>query len=116
MTQTPLETFLIPLARLAARYPAVEGAVIWADGEEWAVQDDTTELLDAEEIAFYAEGLLMEGFGMIWQAMADTLRPKEPDHILLMFWQGPTSPPPPTAAEGWVIHSQDAWTAPPITD
>ncbi len=106
---TDIPTFLSPLARLAERFPAVEGAVIWADGDDWAVQDDTTEQLDAEEIAFYAEGLLMEGFGMIWQAMADSTRPKEPDHILLMFWQGPTAPPLPTPTEGWVIHSQGAW-------
>ena len=108
---TDIATFLTPLARLAERFPAVEGAVIWAEGDLWAVQDDTTELLDAEEIAFYAEGLLMEGFGMVWQAMADTARPKEPDHILLMFWQGPTAPQTPTATEGWVILSQGAWAA-----
>ena len=91
-----IESFLTTLATLATRFPAVEGAVIWAEGDAWAVQDDTTELLDAEEIAFYAEGLLLEGFGMIWQAMAETSRPREPDHILLMFWQGSTAPPRPS--------------------
>lgn len=108
---TPLDTFLAPLARLAEKHPAIEGAVIWTDGDDWQVQDDSTELLDAEEIAFYAEGLLLEGFGMIWQAMADTATPKQPDHILLMFWQGPTAPPPLSPAEGWVVMAQGAWAA-----
>lgn len=102
-----IEAFLSPLARLAARFPDVEGVVIWGDAAGWEVQDDATELLDAEEIAFYAEGLLMEGFGMIWQAMAEADSPKEPDHVLLMFWQGPATPPPPPAPPpGWVIMAQ----------
>ena len=105
MPDTPLTQFLTPLARLAERFPAVEGAVVWA------AQDDATELLDAEEIAFYAEGLLLEGFGMMWQAMADAATPKEPDHILLMFWQGPAAAPPPPPQEGWVIMAQGAWAA-----
>jgi len=108
---TALETFLSPLVKLAARFPDVEGAVIWADGDAWAVQDDQTELLDAEEIAFYAEGLLMEGFGMIWQAMAEDSNPREPDHILLMFWQG-AAPPLPDPPEGWRVTAQGAWMAP----
>jgi len=107
---TALETFLAPLAKLTARFLDVEGAVIWADGDAWQVQDDQTELLDAEEIAFYAEGLLLEGFGMIWQAMAEASNPKEPDHILLMFWQG-TAPPLPDAPDGWRVMAQGAWMA-----
>lgn len=113
MPDTALAEFLTPLARLAERFPAVEGAVVWTDGDAWAVQDDTTELLDSEEIAFYAEGLLLEGFGMIWQAMAEASMPKEPDHILLMFWQGPSAPPPPAPVDGWVIMAQGAWAAQP---
>jgi hypothetical protein len=111
MTQTQIEAFLAPIVRLATRFPHIEGAVVWADEDRWQVQDDTTELLDAEEIAFYAEGLLLEGFGMIWQAIADTSSPKEPDHILLMFWQGVAPEPPPKPAEGWVVLSQGAWAA-----
>ena len=103
---TDIETFLAPLARLATRFPDVEGAVIWGDADGWQVQDDSTELLDAEEIAFYAEGLLMEGFGMIWQAIAEAGTPKEPDHILLMFWQGPAPEPPPEPGAGWLILAQ----------
>ena len=111
MPATALDKFLAPLARLAARFPDVEGAVIWAKDGVWQVQDDETERLDAEEIAFYAEGLLQEGFGMIWQALADADTPKAPDHILLMFWQG-TAPPLADPPEGWLILSQGVWSAP----
>lgn len=103
---TDIETFLAPLAKLATKHPDVEGAVVWGDAEAWDIQDDATELLDAEEIAFYAEGLLMEGFGMIWQAMAEADTPKEPDHILLMFWQGPTHAPTPPPPEGWRVMAE----------
>lgn len=109
---TAIETFLAPLAKLTARFPDIEGAVIWADGDGWQAQDDQTELLDAEEVAFYAEGLLMEGFGMIWLAMAEADSPQAPDHVLLMFWQG-SAPPPPGPPEGWVVHSRGVWMAPP---
>ncbi len=90
MTQslTDLDRFLAPLSKLALKFPDVEGAVIWADGSDWQVQDDNTELLDAEEIVFYAEGLLLEGFGLIWQAVADAATPARPEDILLFFWQG----------------------------
>ena len=66
------QAFLAPLRRLAARHPGIEGQVLWAAevADGWAVQDDTAEMLDAEEIPFYVEGLLMEGFGLLWQAMA----------------------------------------------
>ena len=106
---TDLDAFLAPLARLAAKHPDVEGAVVWAEGGVWQAQDDTTELLDAEEIAFYAEGLLAEGFSLIWQALAPTDHPKEVAHILLMFWQGDT-PPLPAAQQGWIVMAQGTWT------
>ena len=111
--------FLAPLARLAARHPGLEGQVLWAaevqdevqDG--WQVQDDTAEMLDAEEIAFYVEGLLIEGFGLLWQAMAEA-GGQPPDHILLMVWQPGTTPPPaPDPAEGWVIAASGHWNGTP---
>ena len=108
-----IETFLAPLARLTTRFPDVEGAVIWGDGEGWQAQDDTTELLDAEEIALYAEGLLAEGFGMIWQAVADSDSPRHPDHVLLFFWQGHEPNPPPDPGEGWLILAHGTMPATP---
>ena len=109
--QNPIDTFLAPLAKLVTRFPDLEAAVIWAEADGWQAQDDDTELLDAEEITFYAEGLLQEGFGMIWQAIADAANPKDPAHILLMFWQG-TAPSVPAPPDGWLILSQGAWSAP----
>lgn len=110
MAKTPLETFLAPLARLATRFPDVEGAVVWAGGDTWQAQDDTTEMLDAEEIAFYAEGLLMEGFSLIWQAFAATETPKEAEHVVLMFWQTGSAPPLPAPPDGWRVVGQGMWT------
>ena len=66
-TPTPIETFLAPLARIAARDPDIEAHVFWAKGGIWP--DDPAEALESEEIAFYAEGLLVEGFRLIWQAI-----------------------------------------------
>jgi len=77
-----IQAFLAPLKRLAARHPVIEGQVLWAaevdDG--WQVQDDTADMLDAEEIPFYIEGLMVEGFGLIWQVMAEAAegRPQNP--------------------------------------
>lgn len=85
---TRIQTFLAPLAKLAARHPDIEAGVIWAKGLQWDAQDDATEMLDAAEITFYAEGLLMEGFHMHWQVLAETTAPAEPVHVRLFFWQG----------------------------
>jgi hypothetical protein len=95
-TQTPLESFLAPLSRLALKHPDLEGEVIWANGSDWEAQGDSADLLDAEEIPFYAEGLLLEGFHMQYQVLADAEAPKDPAHVRLFFWQGdPVTPPAP---------------------
>jgi hypothetical protein len=85
---TPLESFLAPLARLASKAPEVEAEVIWSAGPDWQAQDDTAEYLDAEEIAFYAEGLLLEGFRLHYQILAEAEAPKVPAHVRLFLWQG----------------------------
>lgn len=111
--QTPIEQFLAPLAKLTRSFPDLDGAVIWADGSGWQAQDDTLEMLDAEEIPFYAEGLLLEGFGFAWQALADAESPRRADQVLLFFWEpGVTPPALPLAEEGWVILASAEWTAP----
>ena len=97
--------FLAPLVRLCTRFPDVEGAVVWADAQGWQPQDDATERLDAEEIAFYAEGLLIEGFGLHWQALAEADTPKHPSAVVLMFWQG-TAPAPPDPEPDWVTYAE----------
>lgn len=107
------QAFLAPLKRLAARNPGIEGQVLWAAEVEdgWQVQDDTADMLDAEEIPFYVEGLLVEGFGLIWQVMAEAGEGRrDPDHVLVMAWEPGTTPPPaPTPAEGWVLLDSGRW-------
>jgi hypothetical protein len=112
-----IQAFLAPLKRLAARHPGIEGQVLWAaevdDG--WQVQDDTADMLDAEEIPFYIEGLMVEGFGLIWQVMAEAAEGRrDPDHVLVMVWETGTPPPPaPTPAEGWVLLDSGRWDGAP---
>ena len=66
--ETPVEAFLAPLARIARKHPEIEGLVFWG-GEGW--DPAPSEALEAEEIAFYAEGLLLDGFHMDWALVAE---------------------------------------------
>lgn len=92
MTKTPtaIDAFLAPLASLAARDPDIEGHVFWATDGGWS--DEPAEALEAEEIAFYAEGLLIEGFRLTWQAIGTEQDGAET--ILLYVWQGDAALPP----------------------
>lgn len=105
---TPIQAFLAPLAKLAANHPDLEAEVIWASGADWAAQDDASELLDGEEIAFYAEGLLMEGFCLHWQVFAESAAPSQPVHVRLFFWQG-QGPQPPQPEAGLTIFASATW-------
>ena len=84
---TPHQTSLAPLAKLALRHPLVEGQAIWWEEGDWQAQDDEEAMIDGEEIAYYAEGLLAEGFGLHWQVLAEADAPKEPVLVLLFLWQ-----------------------------
>ena len=97
---TAIEAFLAPLAKLARKMPEIEALVFWGDATTWP--DDPAESLESEEITFYAEGLLLEGFHLMWQILAAPDAPATPDHIRLMIWQD--GPPPP--AHGWPILQQ----------
>lgn len=101
MPQTPFDACLAPLARLAAKAPDLEGQVIWWDAGGWQAQEDDEAMLDAEEIAFYAEGLLAEGFGCGWQVLADADAPRAPVLARLFFWQG-AKPAIPAPEPGWL--------------
>ncbi|MFC3183142.1 hypothetical protein [Cypionkella sinensis] len=110
---TPIETFLAPLAKLALKHPEVEAEVIWADGAAWEPQSGTDALLEAEEIPFYAEGLLLEGFQMHYQILAEPDDLKSPAHVRLFFWQDDPPPLPDPepdlaliASAGWVSRKQ----------
>lgn len=98
---TPIEAFIAPLAKLAAKDPDIEGHVFWSSGGPWP--DRPAEALESEEIAFYAEGLLQEGFHLIWQAIGTPA--DGPEAILLYFWQPADHSPDQTPDFGPVLHS-----------
>ena len=100
---SPVQTFLAPLATLALRQPEIEALVFWGDVTGWPAEPSET--LESEEVAFYAEGLLLEGFKLQWQILAAPDTPSTPDHIRLMIWQD--GPPPP--AHGWTVLQQARW-------
>ncbi|MGL4237674.1 hypothetical protein [Tabrizicola sp.] len=102
---TPIETFLAPLARHARKWPEIEGLVFWGGAEGWG--NAPSEALEAEEIAFYAEGLLEDGFRMAWALVALADGPDMPDHIRLQFWQDDS--PPPEPAPGWFALDKGLW-------
>jgi hypothetical protein len=99
---TPVEAFLQPLAKIARKHRDIEGLVFWG-GEGWAASP--SEALEAEEIVFYAEGLLIDGFHMDWALVADDAGP---DHLRLCFWQ--EGGPPPSVAAPWRVEAQGRWT------
>lgn len=78
------EDAIKPLAQLCRKYPALEAQVIWAEGGDWHPQEDDEAGLDGEEIAFYAEGMLIEGYACAWQVLGQGA----PEFVRLFFWQG----------------------------
>ncbi len=103
-TLSPIETFLAPLARLAVKHDC-DGQVIWADGTDWQAQEDETDMLDPDEIAFYAEGMLMEGFHLHWQVLSEQ---GTPVLARLFFWQK-TPPPMPPLQPGLTLAAEGRW-------
>lgn len=98
-----VETFLAPLARVARKCRHLDGLVFWGGEEGWP--DSPSEALEAEEIVFYAEGLLLDGFRMAWSLVADASG--EADHLRLCFWQD--GPPPPDLPPGWTALERGRW-------
>lgn len=101
---TPIEAFLEPLAKLARKYRDIEGLVFWGGPEGWDASP--SEALEPEEIAFYAEGLLIDGFHMDWALVGEG---DAPDHLRLCFWQ--EGEPPPSVAAPWRRLDGAGWTA-----
>jgi hypothetical protein len=109
-TPTAHEAYLAPLAKLAIKHPDIEAEVIWDSAEGWEPQAGHDALLEAEEIPFYAEGLLLEGFQMHYQILAEADAPKDPAHVRLFFWQtGAPALPAPEA--GLTLIESATWTA-----
>jgi hypothetical protein len=100
-----VEAFLAPLGRQVRRHRGIEALVFWGSAAGW---DDTpAEVLEAEEIAFYAEGLLEDGFRMAWALVALADSPGAPDHLRLWFWQDDSPPPP--LPPGWHSIARATW-------
>lgn len=106
MTAEPsaIESFLAPLARIARKRPDIEGLVFWGGAEGWDPRP--SEALESEEVVFYAEGLLIDGFRMDWTLVADATGAA--DHLRLCFWQD--GPPPPALPSGWSALDTARWT------
>lgn len=109
---TPIEVFLARLAKVARTHPEIEGLVFWGGPAGW--KPSPSEALEAEEIAFYAEGLLIDGFNMDWALVAEAGTLTEPDHLRLCFWQDGN--PPPDLLDGWRAVEGGRWTATGIRD
>lgn len=107
---TPIQACLAPLAALARKRPEIEALVFWGDATGW--DDAPSEALESEEITFYAEGLLEDGFHLVWTVVALAEAPGLPDHVRLQFWQD-SGPQPPELAQGWVVLDSARWTAAP---
>lgn len=79
------ESQLKPLTIIARKYPQIEAEVIWAKDGDWDAQSDETDGLDGEEIPYYAEGMLAEGYSLAWQVLGED---GTPEFVRLFFWQG----------------------------
>ena len=98
--------FLAPLAKLAAKDEDGAALVFWAN-PGW--DPAPTEEMDAGEIAFYAEGLIPEGFHLEWRAVA-VAGETSTDHLRLYVWEAEAESPPPEAAD-WRILASGRWPA-----
>ena len=105
---TPAQAFLEPVARLALRDPGIEGLVFWHDGG-WP--DEPSEELEAEEIAFYAEGLLVEGFRLEYRIVGTPDAPDAPDHVQIFVWEA-SGHRPPESGPDWPLIRGAVWDGP----
>lgn len=102
---TPIEAFLAPLVRITRKVPDIEGLVFWGDDQGWS--PSPTEALEAEEVVFYAEGLLLDGFHMDWALLEDGEGLTR--DLRLCFWQDGAAPPP--SPSGWTVLETGRWVA-----
>ncbi len=105
---TPIELFLAPLTTLARKHPEIEALVFWGGADGWP--QSPSETLESEEMTFYAEGLLQDGFHLVWTVVALADDPAMADHVRLQFWQDDSAPPP-ALPTGWIALETAQWTA-----
>lgn len=98
-----IEPALNRLKSALRRARGVEATVHWAKAGEWSEAHD--EPLEHEEIIYYAEGLLLDGFDMAWQLLGDDARP---ENLRLFFWQEGTAPPLPAPPAALKVLDQSA--------
>lgn len=77
-----IEAHLNRLKSTLKRARGIEAEVYWARGGEWS--DATGETLEHEEIVYYAEGLLLDGFQLAWRVIGSD---GAADLLELYFWQ-----------------------------
>lgn len=102
---TPIEAFLAPLARITRKAPDIEGLVFWGGPDGWSA--NPTEALEAEEVVFYAEGLLLDGFHLDWAMIEDEAGISR--DLRLCFWQ--EGEPPPAPPKSWRVLETGRWIA-----
>lgn len=81
--------------------------MFWSNATGWP--PTPSEALESEEITFYAEGLMEDGFHLTWTVVALADTPDQADHIRLHLWQD--GHPPPALPPGWVALQTARWTA-----
>lgn len=86
------------LTKLAHRYAELDAQVLWWRNGEWDDADE--DLIEAEEMPFYAEGMLMEGYACAWQILADE---EGPAGCRLYFWPKAETAPLPALPEGFTL-------------
>lgn len=99
MPKSQTETAVATLAKIAAKNPDIEATALWFRDGVWS--DALGETLEAEEMAFYAEGLLDEGFGLDWALLNGPLGPA----VRMCFWQGSAPSAPNLPADTVVVQS-----------
>lgn len=93
------DAFLAPLTARLAKLRQLEAAVFW-ESEGWP--EDPAEILEPEEIVFYLEGLVDEGFRLEWRLLALTDSPTQPDHLRIFVWEAGAEAPP-ADGPGWAV-------------
>lgn len=103
--KTPEEAFLQPLAAVAAADPEIEALVFWGGPDGWPALP--AEALESEEITFWAEGLIPEGFQLEWRVLSKD--GSHPDHIRIYAWEAGAPPPDDTGASGLTLLAGARW-------